>query len=65
MKRMYACLLGNWIDITDDGTVDSHKNPSVYIEEESHEMFKYDYINIQYQGKNYRIHPSFIQIVTE
>ena len=25
----------------------------------------YDYINVQHDGKNYRIHPSCIQIITE
>lgn len=72
MKRYYACLAGNWIDITDDGTVEN-QNPYIFFEEQLTykegsfvaECFKYDYINIQYQGKNYRINPVFIQIVTD
>lgn len=72
MKRYYANLLGKWVDITDTGTVADFKKPSVYFEEclrfdgnsEVAECFKYGYINVQYEGKDYRIHPSFIQIVT-
>ena len=55
MKRVYACLLGEWTDITDIGL----------LHEEIHDMFKYDYINVTVNNKNYRIHPSLIQIVTE
>lgn len=66
-------LLGEWIDITDKGTVEHSQNPTVYFKEiltykdgsETAEAFKYGYINIQYGGKNYRIHSSAIQIVTE
>lgn len=71
MKRIYASLLGEWIDITDTGTVEDHQNPLVYFEEKLYyigdstvaECFKYNYINVQYNGTNYRIHPSCIQIV--
>ena len=73
MKRIYANLLGNWVDITKDGTVADNQDPLKYFEENlvydigsnTANCFKYDYINIQYSGKNYRIHPSCIQIVTE
>lgn len=73
MKRYYANLLGNWVDITDTGTVDNHQKPSVFFEENlTYEpgsyvasCFRYDYIHVQYGGKDYRIHPSMIQIVTE
>lgn len=64
MKRVYACLLGNWIDITDDGLL-HQRNPLTYVNEEIQDMFKYDYINVTYKDKNYRIHPSLIQVVTE
>lgn len=73
MTKIYACLLGSWIDITDCGTVGDCQNPSLYFEEKLTyvpsskvaKCFEYDYINVQYQGKNYRLHPSQIQIVTE
>lgn len=72
MKRYYANLLGKWIDITDTGTVEDFQSPSIYFEEHLRfedgsnvaECFMYDYINVQYGGKIYRIHPSCIQIVT-
>lgn len=73
MKRYYANLLGVWTDITDEGTVEDHQNPRSYFNdnlayedgETVAKCFKYDYINIQYRDKNYRIHPSMIQIITE
>lgn len=72
MKRYFACLAGDWIDITEAGTVENQA-PSVFFEEQliykdgskTAECFKYDYINIQFSGKNYRINPVFVQIVTE
>ena len=73
MKRYYANLLGTWVDITTAGTVADHQDPTSYFAEELYcqegstvpECFKYGYINVQYEGKNYRIDPSCIQIVTE
>lgn len=72
MKRIYANLLGEWVDITEEGTVQDHQNPSVFFEEnliyepgsKVAKCFEYDYINVQYKGLNYRIHPSIIQIVS-
>ncbi len=64
MKRVYACLLGNWVDITDKGLL-HQRSVLTYVDEEIQDMFSYDYINVSYENKNYRIHPSFIQIVTE
>lgn len=66
MKKVYANLLGEWIDITDTGTIDDNQDPKIFIREDGLEILsKYTYINVQYNGKNYRIHPSLIQIVTE
>jgi hypothetical protein len=69
--RIYACLLGDWVDITDDGTVEDNKNPVAYFKENLTYVgnskvataFEYDYININYQNKSYRIHPSMIKII--
>lgn len=73
MKRIYANLLGNWIDITDEGTVADHQDPTTYFENNLRyekgskvaECFQYDYFHVQYKGKDYRIHPTMIQIVRE
>lgn len=73
MKRYYANLLGNWVDITTEGTVGDYQDPATFFEENlifkegstTAECFLYGYINVQYKGKNYRIDPSCIQIVTE
>lgn len=64
MKRVYANLLGNWTDITDTGKIHGSA-ADTYVKEELQDMFKYDYVNVEYDGKNYRIHPSDIQVVTE
>ena len=69
--RIYANLLGSWTDITEDGTLADLRDPVTYIKEmltyapgsNVAECFKYDYINVQYKGHNYRLHPSMIQIV--
>ena len=73
MKRYYANLLGNWVDITTNATVADHQDTVTYFEEtlvfkngsKIADCFEYDYIHVQYDGKDYRIHPSCIQIVTE
>lgn len=69
--RVYACLVGNWVDITDTGTVEDNRDPVQFFNENlryengslTAECFKCDYIHVQYQGKDYRINPVFIQIV--
>ena len=73
MKRTYANLLGVWVDITNTGTVADLQKPAIYFEEnltyeggsKIAKRFEYDYIHVQYNGKDYQIHPSMIQIVTE
>jgi hypothetical protein len=71
LKRIYANLIGNWTDITESGTVADHQKPLPYFEENLRyegsslvaECFKYDYIHVQYGDRDYRIHPTQIQIV--
>lgn len=73
MKRYYANLLGNWTDITDSGTVADGQSPSTYFQEmltfekgsNVAKCFEHGYIHVQYEGKDYRIDPSCIQIVAE
>jgi hypothetical protein len=66
MANIYACLCGKWVNLTlSNATVGAGKPVNTWWKEENNDLFKYDYINIQYNGKNYRIHPSFIQVVTE
>lgn len=73
MKRYYVNLLGTWVDITDAGTVEDHQRPAVYFAENLTfedgdsvaKCFRGGYLNVQYEGKNYRIHPAQVQIVTE
>lgn len=66
MKNIYACLLGEWVNLTTShATIDDNKDANVWWEENGTTLFDYNYVNVQYRGKNYRIHPSFIQVVTE
>ena len=71
VKQIYANLCGTWIDVT-NCIIDRNENAIKYFDEEllNHEegsntsnLFKYDYINIEYGNKAYRIHPSQIQII--
>ena len=65
MKSIYAFLCGTWVNLsTSNATVDDGKPVNNWWENEGDKLFDYDYLNIQYNGKNYRIHPSFIQVVT-
>ena len=79
MEKIYACLTGKWVCLNDDpeSTI-FEKSPSVWWEEnapifapvsesdkDAQTMYTQKYVNIIYKGKNYRIHPIHIQIVTE
>lgn len=70
-KRIYANLLGNWTDITDDGYVNSVPAKefiqNLSYEEGSYKAkgLEYDYVEIGFGDKGYRIHPVMLQIVNE
>lgn len=64
MKKIYANLLGNWIDITCTGLI-NEENPIIYCKEQIQDICKYDHVNVFYKEKTYRIHPSMIQIVND
>jgi len=79
MKSIYACLIGEWVNLCDDPNCtisEWHKSPLVWWEENAsiyaptsrdknleHSMYGLDYIHIYYKGADYRINPIFIQIV--
>lgn len=81
MKRVYACLVGQWVCLNDDPSCvmgDNKKDPYTWWEENAsvyapqirskeleNSAYSLDYINISYKGKDYRINPIFIQIVNE
>lgn len=81
MKKVYACLVGQWVCLNDDPSCvmgDNRANPFYWWEENASiyapqsrnkdledSAYSLDYINIHYKGKDYRINPIFIQIVTE
>ena len=65
MKSIYACLCGTLVNLSaSNATVDDGMPVNTWWKNEGDKLFEYDYLNIQYNGKNYRIHPSFIQVVT-
>ncbi len=79
MKKVHACLAGSWVCLNDDPecVMGEHRiSPSQWYEEnaeiwsplkrqEADTYYQLDYINIFYRGKDYRINPIFIQIVSE
>lgn len=79
MKNIYACLVGEWVCLNDDPEcrfIDSGLTPYEWWESgaeiwsprnlpEEHSMYYLNYVNIYYKGKEYRINPAFIQVVTE
>lgn len=76
--HVFACLCGNWVNLNEDphckmGT--NYASPSIWWEEsaklwspftrkEENSMYELDYINIHYKGRDYRISPTFLQIVS-
>ena len=78
MHKVYACLLGNWVCLNDDPDCRIGDKSGAYlwfeekapiysprVKDEEHSYYGLDYVNIHYFGKDYRINPIFIQIVTE
>lgn len=81
MKKVYACLTGNWVCLNDDPecVIGIHRqtpylwweegatiySPITKAEDYEDSFYGLDYVDIYYLGKDYRINPIFIQIVTE
>lgn len=78
MTNVYACLLGQWVNLCDDPECKMGTNmssPSMWYEEnapiwssnqkEEHTFYQLDHVHIFYKGKEYKINPIFIQIVFE
>ncbi|ARC62545.1 hypothetical protein SFC27_09915 [Bacillus licheniformis] len=73
--QIYACLCGEWVDLTSDpnckiGRYDSSQltwwdeGASIWSPntKDEHTMYQQDYVDIHYRNADYRIHPMFIQI---
>ena len=76
MKKIYACLVGDWVCLNDDPNckLGEHlskptnwweENAEIWNPKKVEEEHTMPYVKIFYQGKEYRIHPQFIQIVEE
>jgi len=81
VTKVYACLTGNWVCLNDDPNCfigEEHQTPALWWEEGAkvyapsvrdphyeNSLYGLDYVHISYFGKDYRINPCFIQIVTE
>ncbi|XVG95208.1 hypothetical protein ACGCUP_07225 [Eubacteriales bacterium KG125] len=76
MKNIYACLIGEWVNLSADDTVKMgedmlsanqwyEENASIWspLNREPDTYYELDYVHIRYQGKDYRINPIFIQVV--
>ena len=79
MTKVYACLAGEWVCLNDNSECVigiNHQSPFIWWEEgaeiyapisraNADTMYSLDYVHINYKGKDWRINPMFIQIVTE
>lgn len=79
MRKIYACLAGEWVCLNDDPKCAVGKNqvpPSQWWEEDAviwapsdrgreHTLYEFPFVMIHYGGKDYRIHPAFVQVVFE
>lgn len=79
MLKIYACLAGDWVCLTDDPDCtigENKKSPSVWWEENASiyspgkrpsdlldSFYGLDYVHISYKGNDWRINPIYIQIV--
>ncbi|MCP1226781.1 hypothetical protein, partial [Sebaldella sp. S0638] len=72
-----ACLLGEWVNLNNDSdSLIEGKSPYIWYEEGADvyspekrnkygTYYELDYVHIYFKGKDYRINPIFIQIVTD
>ena len=81
MEKIYACLAGNWVCLNDDPKCvigDKHQEPYLWwkegapiyapaerSEEVLNKFYCLDYVHVYYRGRDWRINPIFIQVVTE
>ncbi|HHW7199944.1 hypothetical protein IRZ44_04655 [Staphylococcus aureus] len=68
MKNVCACLLGEWVNLSNTENViidNSYNDVNHWYKEKIDTLFDYDYINIEIDNVHYRIHPSFIQVLTK
>lgn len=79
MKKIYACLIGNWVCLNDDPDCfigERKLSPAQWYEENAeiyapyqhkteNTYYELNYVHIYYGNKDYRINPIFIQIVSE
>ncbi|EKC6437849.1 hypothetical protein OP531_000753 [Staphylococcus pseudintermedius] len=68
MREIHACLLGEWVNLSNKENViidNRYNDVNHWYKEQIANLFEYDYINIEIDNVNYRIHPSFIQVLTK
>ena len=79
MFKIYACLAGNWVCLTDDPDCkigENAKSPYMWWEENApiyspekspskylNSLYGLDYVHVYYKGDDWRINPIYIQIV--
>ncbi|HDZ8765615.1 TPA: hypothetical protein RUV27_001453 [Staphylococcus aureus] len=67
-KHIYACLLGEWVNLSESENVvidNSYTDANLWYKEVGHKTFDYNQMHIGYNGIDYFIHPSFIQVLTK
>lgn len=61
MEEIYACLFGEWVNLTDEEMTIEGQSALDWWKEHSQDAFAVGYVIICHKNRQYRIHPSFIQ----
>ena len=67
-ENVYACLLGEWVNLSESNDVvidNAYTDVNLWYKEQIDNLFNFNYINIKIDNVNYRIHPSFVQVLTK
>lgn len=81
MTKVYACLAGNWVCLNDDPecVMGEHRtSPSLWYEESAlvcasctkvvkgeYSYTDLEHVKVLYRGRDWRVNPLFIQVVSE
>lgn len=79
MTKIYANLIGEWVCLNDDPNCKMgihmtspyiwwEENAEIYspiTKSEDNSFYQLDYLMIHYNGRDYRINPIFIQVISD
>ena len=68
MQNIYACLLGEWVNLSESDNViidNAYTDANLWYKEQINNLFNFTTSTFKLDNVNYRIHPSFIQVLTK